>query len=120
MENNYSTPKNTIVNLSEVPPLDPNNVSNLSSKFKYNEARKASNSTIAQTLNLKVEDASLGKISTRRRKKTKTDRAKESDSKSEGCEKRPKSMLHEICAAKRWKPPLFECCEEGGPSHMKL
>ncbi|KAH7569159.1 hypothetical protein JRO89_XS06G0115200 [Xanthoceras sorbifolium] len=31
-----------------------------------------------------------------------------------------RSRLYEICAANCWKPPLFECCEEEGPSHLKL
>ncbi|XP_022714756.1 ribonuclease 3-like protein 1 [Durio zibethinus] len=31
-----------------------------------------------------------------------------------------KSQLHEICAANNWKLPLYECCKEEGPSHMKL
>ncbi|GMH30664.1 hypothetical protein Nepgr_032507 [Nepenthes gracilis] len=31
-----------------------------------------------------------------------------------------KSRLHEICAANCWKPPLFECCNEEGPSHLRL
>ncbi|KAJ9178956.1 hypothetical protein P3X46_010797 [Hevea brasiliensis] len=31
-----------------------------------------------------------------------------------------KSQLHEICAANNWKPPLFECCKEEGPSHLRL
>ncbi|KAF9680685.1 hypothetical protein SADUNF_Sadunf06G0147300 [Salix dunnii] len=30
-----------------------------------------------------------------------------------------KSRLHEICTANSWKPPLFECCSEEGPSHLK-
>ncbi|XP_044479578.1 ribonuclease 3-like protein 1 isoform X3 [Mangifera indica] len=31
-----------------------------------------------------------------------------------------KSQLHEVCAAKNWKPPLFECFKEEGPDHFKL
>ncbi|KAK9269302.1 hypothetical protein L1049_001073 [Liquidambar formosana] len=31
-----------------------------------------------------------------------------------------KSRLHEICAANCWKPPSFECCNDEGPSHLKL
>ncbi|XVE91230.1 hypothetical protein DITRI_Ditri20bG0137600 [Diplodiscus trichospermus] len=31
-----------------------------------------------------------------------------------------KSQLYEICAAKNWKLPVYECCKEEGPSHMKL
>ncbi|XP_038878786.1 ribonuclease 3-like protein 1 isoform X2 [Benincasa hispida] len=30
-----------------------------------------------------------------------------------------KSLLFEICTANHWQPPLFECCEEEGPSHAK-
>ncbi|XP_022153430.1 uncharacterized protein LOC111020939 isoform X2 [Momordica charantia] len=30
-----------------------------------------------------------------------------------------KSLLFEVCTANYWKPPLFECCEEEGPSHAK-
>ncbi|XVF86354.1 hypothetical protein PTKIN_Ptkin18bG0032900 [Pterospermum kingtungense] len=31
-----------------------------------------------------------------------------------------KSQLHEICAANNWKYPLYDCCKEEGPPHMKL
>ncbi|KAJ6406905.1 hypothetical protein OIU84_010423 [Salix udensis] len=31
-----------------------------------------------------------------------------------------RSRLHEICMANSWKPPLFECCAEEGPSHLKI
>ncbi|XP_010429926.1 PREDICTED: ribonuclease 3-like protein 1 isoform X1 [Camelina sativa] len=31
-----------------------------------------------------------------------------------------KSVLHEICASKRWRPPVYECCKVDGPSHMRL
>ncbi|CAL5199751.1 unnamed protein product [Lathyrus oleraceus] len=31
-----------------------------------------------------------------------------------------KSKLYEICAANHWKPPVFECCKEEGPSHCRL
>lgn len=43
------------------------------------------------------------------------------DSKATGGSKNEsaKSLLHEICAANCWKPPLFECCKETGPSHLK-
>ncbi|MED6180828.1 endoribonuclease Dicer [Stylosanthes scabra] len=30
-----------------------------------------------------------------------------------------RSRLYEFCAASCWKPPTFECCNEGGPDHMK-
>nr|XP_009773882.1 PREDICTED: ribonuclease 3-like protein 1 isoform X1 [Nicotiana sylvestris] len=31
-----------------------------------------------------------------------------------------KSHLYEICAVNHWKAPLFECCNEEGPDHLKL
>ncbi|KAK4265332.1 hypothetical protein QN277_026397 [Acacia crassicarpa] len=31
-----------------------------------------------------------------------------------------RSRLYEFCAANCWKPPLFECCKEEGPDHLKL
>ncbi|RDY02349.1 Endoribonuclease Dicer-like 4, partial [Mucuna pruriens] len=31
-----------------------------------------------------------------------------------------RSNLYEICAANRWKPPIFECCKEEGPSHNRM
>ncbi|CAH9093430.1 unnamed protein product [Cuscuta europaea] len=30
-----------------------------------------------------------------------------------------KSRLYEICTVNCWKPPVFECCDEAGPSHLK-
>ncbi|XP_073044161.1 dicer-like protein 4 isoform X1 [Primulina eburnea] len=30
-----------------------------------------------------------------------------------------KLRLYEMCAANCWKPPIFECCDETGPSHFK-
>ncbi|XP_029125346.1 uncharacterized protein LOC109789771 [Cajanus cajan] len=31
-----------------------------------------------------------------------------------------RSNLYEICAANHWKPPIFECCKEEGPSHKRM
>ncbi|XP_047944446.1 dicer-like protein 4 isoform X1 [Salvia hispanica] len=30
-----------------------------------------------------------------------------------------KSRLYELCTANCWRPPVFECCQEIGPSHLK-
>ncbi|PKI65987.1 hypothetical protein CRG98_013653, partial [Punica granatum] len=30
-----------------------------------------------------------------------------------------KALLYELCAAYKWKPPLFDCHREEGPSHLK-
>ncbi|XP_009418500.3 endoribonuclease Dicer homolog 4 isoform X1 [Musa acuminata AAA Group] len=34
--------------------------------------------------------------------------------------KTAKSRLMEICATNHWRDPLFECCKEEGPSHLKM
>ncbi|KAF3450941.1 hypothetical protein FNV43_RR07030 [Rhamnella rubrinervis] len=31
-----------------------------------------------------------------------------------------KSHLYEVCAANKWKSPVFECCKEEGPSHLRM
>ncbi|MCL7029021.1 hypothetical protein MKW94_016083 [Papaver nudicaule] len=31
-----------------------------------------------------------------------------------------KSRLYEACASNYWNPPSFECCNEEGPSHLKI
>ncbi|KAH6758691.1 RNAse THREE-like protein 1 [Perilla frutescens var. frutescens] len=31
-----------------------------------------------------------------------------------------KAYLHQLCTAKHWKQPLFECCNEEGPGHHKM
>ncbi|KAA8522907.1 hypothetical protein F0562_009330 [Nyssa sinensis] len=43
------------------------------------------------------------------------------NSQTTGCSNKgsARSHLYEICAANCWKPPLFECCEDNGPSHLK-
>ncbi|XP_073150113.1 dicer-like protein 4 isoform X2 [Henckelia pumila] len=35
------------------------------------------------------------------------------------CNGMARSCLYEMCAANCWKPPIFECCNETGPSHSK-
>nr|AIE15766.1 Dicer-like protein 4a [Salvia miltiorrhiza] len=30
-----------------------------------------------------------------------------------------KSRLYELCTSNCWRPPVFECCQEVGPSHLK-
>ncbi|XP_039004872.1 ribonuclease 3-like protein 1 [Hibiscus syriacus] len=43
----------------------------------------------------------------------------DSPSKGESHTHTARSQLHEICAINCWKPPLFECCKEEGPSHLR-
>ncbi|KAE8682671.1 Dicer-like protein 4 [Hibiscus syriacus] len=44
----------------------------------------------------------------------------DSPSKGESHIRTARSQLYEICAINCWKPPLFECCKEEGPSHLRL
>ncbi|KAK8351742.1 hypothetical protein V6Z12_A05G053200 [Gossypium hirsutum] len=43
----------------------------------------------------------------------------DSPSKGESHSRTARSQLYEICAINCWKPPLFECCKEEGPSHLR-
>uniref|UniRef100_A0A5B7C289 Putative dicer-like protein 4 isoform X2 n=1 Tax=Davidia involucrata TaxID=16924 RepID=A0A5B7C289_DAVIN len=53
--------------------------------------------------------------------KTKENNSSNADSQTTGGSHKgsAKSCLYEICAANCWKPPLFECYKEIGPSHLK-
>ncbi|EXB67221.1 Ribonuclease 3-like protein 1 [Morus notabilis] len=131
MEDNYKTQGKSFINLKQLPPLDPDNISAISSKInrshieERNPVEDAERNKASESL--KVEDASLGnkvsrQISTTRRKTTKRHKAHKTASNNEGEERpqgRAKSDLHEICAANKWQPPLFEFCMDEGPSHMK-
>ncbi|EPS62425.1 hypothetical protein M569_12365 [Genlisea aurea] len=56
-------------------------------------------------------------------KKQKLYRSKDSDDVSQRTDAvlstPSKSRLYELCAANYWKPPVFECCNETGPSHFR-
>ncbi|XP_010537900.1 PREDICTED: ribonuclease 3-like protein 1 [Tarenaya hassleriana] len=43
----------------------------------------------------------------------------------EACSDEPKrewakSQLHELCVKRHWKAPVYECCNDKGPCHMRL
>ncbi|GMN49922.1 hypothetical protein TIFTF001_019101 [Ficus carica] len=135
MEKRYKTREKFSINLKQVPPLDPNKIKPSPIKERNPvedvEGDKVSECDITEPHNLKVEHASAfgerecRQISTTRRKPTTKDRAvavaTASDDEGNGKRRgRAKSDLHEICAANKWKPPLFECCTEEGPCHLKM
>ncbi|ONI16391.1 hypothetical protein PRUPE_3G095800 [Prunus persica] len=78
---------------------------------------------ISQQLeNLKVEDASSGSTGCREfSSDTEIGANEKTASTNEGsCNKLPaRSQLYEICVGKKWKLPLYECCKEEGPPHMR-
>ncbi|KAJ0231063.1 Ribonuclease 3-like protein 1 [Hirschfeldia incana] len=41
-------------------------------------------------------------------------------SKDESKKGSAKMVLHELCISKRWKPPVYDCCNVDGPCHMRL
>ncbi|XP_017423972.1 ribonuclease 3-like protein 1 isoform X2 [Vigna angularis] len=143
MENNFSHIPKLAVNLKNLPPIDPFQVTNPSSNSK----NKLNNSFCSRTA---VKDAkrkpSLGKL-----RASDKDIVKEpslgmtkivvegassssSNQKSESCgtpttpsqteegmkKGTARSNLYEICVANHWKPPIFECCKEEGPSHERM
>ncbi|KAH0982851.1 hypothetical protein GBA52_010028 [Prunus armeniaca] len=89
---------------------------------------KATNSDpadISQQLeNLKVEDASSSSTGCREFSSDREIGANEktaSTNEAGSCNKLPaRSQLYEICVAKKWKLPLYECCKEEGPPHTRM
>ncbi|XP_028766455.1 ribonuclease 3-like protein 1 isoform X2 [Neltuma alba] len=130
MEKNYSHPGDSVINLKHLPPIEPSRIANSSfnlkssksstsagpkfgkpkfnrglKSFKYEEALRKSNS----------DSISSGKTS-----ETRGNTTPDSDSAENGMKQgSARSTLYEICAANHWKPPVFECCKEEGPSHQK-
>ncbi|XP_004486624.1 ribonuclease 3-like protein 1 isoform X2 [Cicer arietinum] len=112
------------INLKHLPPIDPNSSfkgkpnNSKMAKPKSNQRMKLVDSveSIVQNPTLKdivvaVEDKS---------KKTETlgnTPTPDEEDMKKGC---GRSKLYEICAAKHLKPPVFECCKEEGPSHLRM
>lgn len=145
MENNSSYAPNFAVNLKHLPPIiDPFRISNPSSKGKLNNscnraAAKAKAVRRSPNQGMKVVDSdkeivknpSLGKIVIQEASSTSfhpkfeccgnTTSPTQSQTEQEGLKKgHARSTLYEICAANHWKPPVFECCKEEGPSHRRM
>ncbi|XP_059457336.1 ribonuclease 3-like protein 1 [Corylus avellana] len=81
-------------------------------EYDQEPTSRADQNDTVQAQKLMVEDASLDPRECRENTAFQNEGASKKGS--------AKSHLYEICAANYWKPPLFECCKEEGPSHAKM
>ncbi|KAK4269456.1 hypothetical protein QN277_022610 [Acacia crassicarpa] len=125
MENNYSHPENSVINLRQLPPIDPSRIANPSFNRKWSKPKFGKPNFNRGLKPFKSEAAprksnsspsSSGKTSENLGNTNTSD----SDSAENGMKQgSARSNLYEICAANHWKPPVFECCQEEGPSHRR-
>ncbi|WVZ00872.1 hypothetical protein V8G54_026941 [Vigna mungo] len=143
MENNFSHTPKLAVNLKNLPPIDPFQITNPSSNSK----NKLNNSSCSRTAvkavkrkpslrKFRASDKDIVKEPSSEMTKIAIEEASftSSNEKSESCgtpttpsqtqegmkKGTARSNLYEICAANHWKPPIFECCKEEGPSHERM
>ncbi|XP_039033986.1 ribonuclease 3-like protein 1 [Hibiscus syriacus] len=129
--NNTKTSKNPRINLKNLPPLNP---SILSPPYldKYENPSSGNHPIVANPssqqdsklveFDPKTDFADGNSNNTKEFNLDKVIEIRHSNLVVEDAPRRAaaKSQLHEICAANNWKHPLYECCKEEGPCHMKL
>ncbi|XP_061339276.1 ribonuclease 3-like protein 1 isoform X2 [Gastrolobium bilobum] len=142
MDNKSSHPTKEVVNLKQLPPIDPFRVMNFSSKGKWNNYRKRAAAKFLKpspNQGMKVVDSDEGIVKNptsgsfvvEDESSTSSNKTNEicgnktspthTDSAHEGMKKgSARSNLYETCAANHWKPPIFECYKEEGPSHQRM
>ncbi|KAL1198605.1 Ribonuclease 3-like protein 1 [Cardamine amara subsp. amara] len=137
--------KNPIISLKEIPPLDPSSIPIHSSlkprrmmepinvaKQRYEEKSKLKlkkvheveeDKAISSFSNIQIDpNSTRSVISITQEKKLvpipeENTKTKFKDEPKKGS---AKSVLHERCASKRWRPPVYDCCKVEGPCHMRL
>ncbi|XP_014499945.1 ribonuclease 3-like protein 1 isoform X2 [Vigna radiata var. radiata] len=143
MENNFSHTPKLAVNLKNLPPIDPFQITSPSSNSKNKMNNSSCSRTAVKAVKRKpslrkfrasdkdiVKEPSLemtkiadeGASSTSSNEKSESCGTSTTPSQTqEGMKKgTARSNLYEICAANHWKPPIFECCKEEGPSHERM
>ncbi|TKY48027.1 Ribonuclease 3 protein 1 [Spatholobus suberectus] len=136
MESNCSHAPKLAVNLKHLPPIDPFRITNGKLNNSCSGARAAakdvkpnpnqetkllhSNKDVVENPsfgNIVVEDASSNPKSESCGTTTSPTQSHTERGMKKGT---ARSNLYEICAANHWKPPIFECCKEEGPSHKRM
>ncbi|KAL2338481.1 hypothetical protein Fmac_012927 [Flemingia macrophylla] len=87
------------------------NADNMSSYVKYKQETAEICSPCVKPFGQRLQSSTKGKLN-------QIFENSDSGSESSGTGT-ARSQLYEVCAAYCWKPPLFECCKEDGPDHMK-
>ncbi|ANM60366.1 RNAse THREE-like protein 1 [Arabidopsis thaliana] len=132
--------RSIIISLKDIPPLDPSSIPSMKpmaqdhhnvgmqrfqekTDFKFEEEDNA----ISSFSNIQIDPNSTRSISLEKKlapkpdeEHTTTTKPISKDDESKTRRGSAKSVLHEMCASKRWRPPVYECCNVDGPCHLRL
>ncbi|KAL9862828.1 Ribonuclease 3-like protein 1 [Arabidopsis thaliana] len=132
--------RSIIISLKDIPPLDPSSIPSMKpmpqdhhnvgmqrfqekTDFKFEEEDNA----ISSFSNIQIDPNSTRSISLEKtlapkpdEEHTTTTKPISKDDESKTRRGSAKSVLHEMCASKRWRPPVYECCNVDGPCHLRL
>ncbi|CAA7019997.1 unnamed protein product [Microthlaspi erraticum] len=129
--------RSTVISLRDIPPLVPSTIPENSSlkpktvtvpanvaKLRKGNGVEEDNVKSSFSSNILIDPYSTKSVSIITQENNLPPKPQEEDTKQlskDKCMKgSAKSVLHEICASKRWKAPVYECCKAEGPSHMRL
>ncbi|KAJ4908991.1 Ribonuclease 3-like protein 1 [Raphanus sativus] len=140
MEEDQESKRNTsrrrrsvIISLKDIPPLDPSSIP-INSSLKprtmmvpstYNKVNEVEEgNAISSFSNIQIDPNSTRSVNTTTQETQLLTKPQEEDAKSvskdESKKGSAKMVLQELCISKRWKPPVYDCCNVDGPCHMRL
>lgn len=118
------------LNLNNIPPLDPSSIKSSPILFRQEKPRnrKFSDVVTAGRQEALGSGANLEDIVKFGRQSVRVFSAEKvhPEPGEDGTEFRiqdtlsAKLLLHEVCVAKRWNSPVYQCCKEEGPIHLTL
>ncbi|KAI4355800.1 hypothetical protein L6164_004539 [Bauhinia variegata] len=110
MEKKCLRPEKVVINLKQLPPIDPFRIINSSSQNRKDKAK-----TIASPEGVNLRPVSIKNSDNSENITSQIDSAHRGIKKGSA-----RSNLYDICAASHWNTPIFECCKEEGPSHQRM
>ncbi|KAI4355799.1 hypothetical protein L6164_004539 [Bauhinia variegata] len=110
MEKKCLRPEKVVINLKQLPPIDPFRIINSSSQNRKDKAK-----TIASPEGVNLRPVSIKNSDNSENITSQIDSAHRGIKKGSA-----RSNLYDICAASHWNTPIFECCKEEGPSHQRI
>ncbi|KAG2313679.1 hypothetical protein Bca4012_028204 [Brassica carinata] len=133
------------INLKDIPPLDPSSipthsslkprtmmvpVSNPKQRCQETSELKLEEDNVKSSFsNIQIDPNSTRSVNTTTQETqpvpkpledTKSVSKERLDGSDESKKGSAKLVLHEMCISKRWKPPVYDCCNVDGPCHMRL
>ncbi|CAH8258758.1 unnamed protein product [Arabidopsis lyrata] len=116
--------RSIIITLKDIPPLDPSSIPSLKPMGQDNNNNdEEEDNAISSVSNIQIDPNSTRNITQENKLVPKPEEDTTTKPNSKGDESKrgsAKSVLHEICASKRWRPPVYECCKVDGPCHLRL